>query len=139
MIRIFAMQKTQPQFPNGTPEEMKAYFTQVMGNERGGKEFYIIGRRPNLKVGDRCVFQQGGRLIADALVVLPSTPTIDPARSESSFMRLMDIHYYDNPVPVSDLQERHVQIHGKRISTRGGSMLTDEELNRIRGGKVVEW
>lgn len=139
MIRIFAMQKTQPQFPNGTPEEMKAYFTQVMGNERGGKEFYIIGRRPNLKVGDRCVFQQGGRLIADALVVLPSTLTIDPARSELSFMRLMDIHYYDNPVPVSDLQERHVQIHGKRISTRGGSMLTDEELNRIRGGKVVEW
>jgi len=133
VIKIFAMQKIQAQFPNGTPEEMKAYFTQVMGDERGGKEFYIIGRIPAFNVGDRCVFQQVGHLIADALIVTAPTATIDPARSEPSFMRLTDIHYYDNPVPMADLQERHRQIHGGRIiSTRGGSMLTREELEDVR-------
>jgi len=133
MIKIFAMQKTQPQFPNGTPEEMETYFTQVMGDERKGKEFYIVGRVPAFNVGDRCIFQQVGHLIADALILVAPTTTIDPARSESSFMRLTDIHYYDNPVPIADLQERHRQIHGGRIiSTRGGSMLTQGEFEDIR-------
>jgi len=127
------MQKTQPQFPNGTPGEMKTYFTQVMGDERRGKEFYIIGRIPAFSVGDRCIFQQVGHLIADALIVTAPTVTIDPARSEPSFMRLTDIHYYDSPIPIADLQEKHKEIHGGRIiSTRGGSMLTQEEFEDVR-------
>ena len=111
---------------------MKQYFTQILGDERGGKEFYIIGKRPTLKVGDRCVFHHKGFFVADALVVREPLPTIDPARPEQCVMRIDDVEWYDIPVAMSDLQEKHLTIHGRSMSTRGGSKLTDGELGDIR-------
>jgi len=122
----------QPQFKS--MEELKIFSTKIVPSERRGGEVYIVGRKPLFKVGNIVVFHYKGLFCFDARIVSEPVLSLDPSKSKEYVIRVAVINWYERSISMSEIQELHISIHNKRISSYGGSILTPDELVFIRTG-----